>query len=97
MSAVRGDGARVVVSGAVTIDTAPALVAAGGELVQAGATRIDLAAATDIDSAAISLALEWQRVAHAAGRALTIEQAPAAFVKLAKLYGVADLLPAAAR
>lgn len=89
---VRGEGDRLIVSGPVNIDTAPDLVGPGSDLVRGGVRIVDLAGATELDSATISLVLEWQRVGKGG---LKVAAAPAAFVKLAKLYGVADLLPAA--
>ncbi len=89
---LREEGGRLIVSGALTIDSVPELVAAGAEIVRAGATVVDLSDAGEVDSAALSLVLEWRRTAG--DRELRVTGAPAAFDKLAKLYGVADLLPA---
>jgi phospholipid transport system transporter-binding protein len=56
---------------------------------------IDLSAVTDVDSAAVSLLLHWQRAAMAAGHRLLLKQPPASLLSLASLYGVEEFLPLA--
>ena len=83
------DGEALRVDGRVTLDTVPALIDEGTSKL-AGARRIDLGGVTDVDSAAVALALEWQR--QAAGENLAFENVPEAMRNLARLYGVSDLL-----
>jgi phospholipid transport system transporter-binding protein len=54
---------------------------------------IDMAAVTEVDSAAVSLLLHWQRAAMAAGHQLHLKQPPASLLSLAALYGVEEFLP----
>ena len=54
--------------------------------------RIDFAAVTGVDSAAVALLLEWRRMALARGKTLVFENLPANLLALAALYGVADLV-----
>ena len=69
---------------------ASAALDAGRAAIAAGETRIDLSAATDVDSSAVALLLAWQR---AAGRhSLAFEGASPALAELARLYGVGELV-----
>jgi phospholipid transport system transporter-binding protein len=54
--------------------------------------RIDFAAVTGVDSAAVALLLEWRRMAQARGKTLVFENLPPNLLALASLYGVADLV-----
>jgi len=60
--------------------------------VDRGALVIDASALRNFDTAAIAVLLEARRLAKAAGRALSVQGAPAAMVELSGLYGVAGLL-----
>ena len=57
---IRGDGNRFSIDGAITMDNANAILKEGLEKF-AQATEIDLSALTEVDSAAVSLLLEWRR------------------------------------
>ena len=56
--------------------------------------RVDLSGVTDVDSAAVSLLLEWRRQALAAHRRIEYVNLPANLQSLADLYGVSELLAA---
>ena len=62
MIALDGDTLRV--SGAITMDTVPGLVAAGIAHLSRGVVRVDLSGVTEADSAAVALALAWTRAAR---------------------------------
>jgi phospholipid transport system transporter-binding protein len=87
------EGDRLVVSGPVTMDTAPE-VRARGEALMLGrsALVVDLSQVTDMDSSALALALAWLRGAEKAGASLSFAPASQSFRSLADLYGVAALL-----
>ena len=53
---------------------------------------VDLSGITELDSAAVSLLLEWRRGARAANREIDFVNIPANLKSLADLYGVSDLL-----
>jgi phospholipid transport system transporter-binding protein len=53
---------------------------------------VDLSGVTEVDSAAVSLLLEWRRAAAAANRRIAYTNVPANLQSLADLYGVAGLL-----
>jgi len=57
-----------------------------------GDFAVDLAAVTEVDTAAIALLLEWQRQAVARGGRLVFSSVPADIDSLARLYGVDRLL-----
>jgi phospholipid transport system transporter-binding protein len=80
------------VQGPLTIATAAALAKAGQRLFVADSVVVDLAGVTEVDSAAVSLLLEWRRLAHAGGRRIEFIHLPANLTSLAALYGVAELL-----
>jgi phospholipid transport system transporter-binding protein len=54
--------------------------------------RIDFAAVTGVDSAAVALLLEWRRMALERKKTLVFENLPANLLALARLYGVAELI-----
>ena len=94
---IRREGEVLVIDGALTLDTVPGLISAAEEHFRQGVDVIDFAAVTEVDSAAVALALEWVRQAESANVALRLMNLPISMQNLAKLYGVSELLqPAAA-
>ena len=85
-------GDTLQVEGAVTVNTVPALVGAIAEHLQAGANKIDFSGVAEVDSAAVALALEWQRQAASRNLPLSLVNVPEAMKNLANLYGVAALM-----
>ena len=53
---------------------------------------VDLKGVTEVDSAGVSLLLEWRRAASGANRQIEFVHLPANLKSLAVLYGVAELL-----
>jgi phospholipid transport system transporter-binding protein len=90
---VRRDGNRLVLEGAATAGTVAALLDAGAASLRDGVEVVDFGAVTEVDSAAVALALAWLRAAHAAGRTLRFDNLPPALLNLARLYGVDELIP----
>ena len=89
-----GDGNPVQLEGPVTVDTVPRFVDLIRQQLQRGATEVDFSRVTEIDSAAVALALEWHRQAAAKNVPLVLINLPEAMRNLANLYGVAELLAA---
>jgi phospholipid transport system transporter-binding protein len=89
---IRREGAGIVVEGPLNLDSVTPLVEGGAAMIAAGAASVDLAAATELDSSAVALLLEWTRRARSAGRELALVNAPEAFRSLVELYGVGPLL-----
>lgn len=86
------DGNRCSVQGPVNLGNAVELLARGNELFTSPQVTLDLAGVTDVDSAALSLLLEWRREAARNGRSIRYENLPANLQSLAGLYGVAELI-----
>lgn len=87
------DGKRLSVSGAITMDSVPSLLAEGAVLFVPGDLEIDLGRVDEADSAALGLVFEWLRQAHARNASLVFVNLPANLASLATLYGVLDLIP----
>ncbi len=89
---LRREGEILVLEGAVTFDTVAELFSAAEEHFRQGTDAIDFAAVTEVDSAAVALALEWVRRAERANVVLRLVNLPTSMQNLAKLYGVSELL-----
>jgi phospholipid transport system transporter-binding protein len=90
------DGDRIALDGPLNLQTVPAVLRFGLEHFAEGVRIVDFSGVTEVDSSAVGMALEWVRaVPGADGRKLQFLNLPQGFVSLARLYGVADLLPAA--
>lgn len=86
------DADRIELKGPVTLETVPELVALGEPLIRQGSAVVDFANVSDVDSAAVALALEWVRQSESLGNSLTFANLPDAMKNLAALYGVAAFL-----
>ena len=91
----RAEG-RMQVSGAVTIETATALFEEGLKSPANSNLEVDFSQLDKVDSAAVSLMLVWLREARRDNVNLSFSNVPENLSSLAKLYGVADLLPLSA-
>lgn len=83
---------RWKVSGEIGMDNANAILVASNGLVLAENALIDFGQVTEIDTAAVSLILEWQRRAIREKKNLRLVNLPVNLVSLAHLYGVADMV-----
>jgi len=86
------NGDVLFLQGAVTVETVPGLVDAIGDHLRQGAHTIDFSLVAEVDSAAVALALEWQRQAGQLKSVLSLANVPEAMKNLANLYGVSDLM-----
>lgn len=73
-------------------DASQALRAVEAALAAGSPLEVDASALADVDTAAVALLLQAQRLAQARGSAFTLRGAPPKLVALARLYGVASLL-----
>ncbi|HZF20047.1 MAG TPA: STAS domain-containing protein [Burkholderiales bacterium] len=89
---MRVDGDALVLEGALTLASVSGLAGAVRDRLKQGAHVIDFRGVTEVDSAAVALALEWLRQAAESGSALRFINLPGAMQDLAKLYGVSELL-----
>ena len=89
------EGGRCTVQGPLTMRNVTAVLQESASLFRDGDIRVDLSGVTEVDSAAVSLLLEWRRQALAANRRIEYVNLPANLQSLADLYGVSELLAAA--
>ena len=95
--AAAADPATLALPATLTMDEASAtlarlqkaLASSGGG---SGASVLDASALTELDTAALAVLLECKRACAARGQTLGVSAAPDKLVKLAQLYGVAELL-----
>lgn len=90
---IERDGDRFLVKGAVTLDNVLDLLEAGTRLFKDQATIVDFSHATDVDSSALSLMLEWTRRAHRRGAGIRFTNLGESISSLTQLYGIETLLP----
>lgn len=88
------EGDRLLVQGAVTIGTVAALLEQARSLLAQGVAVLDFKGVTEVDSAAVALALECLREARRRKLALSLANLPDAMRNLAELYAVSELLQA---
>jgi len=88
------EGERCRVQGPITMGNVAAVLAESSRLFTSPAVVVDLAGVTDVDSAAVSLLLEWRREAAKANRRIDYTNVPANLKSLAELYGVAHFIGA---
>ena len=92
---IRRDGERMVVSGALTLTNVAAVLGEGNAAIGEGVRTVDLAEVGELDSSALALLLAWLREARRLNRGLAFANLPQGLTAIARLYGVAELLPAA--
>ena len=85
---------RCQVEGPITMGNVTAVLAESARLFEGAAVVVDLAGVTDVDSAAVSLLLEWRRAAAKASRRIDSRTCPPSLTSLAELYGVSHLIGA---
>jgi phospholipid transport system transporter-binding protein len=88
------EGDRLLFDGPVTIATVSALLAQCRALLVPGVAVLDFKGVTEVDSAAVALALECLREARRRELALSLANLPEAMQHLAELYAVSELLQA---
>lgn len=88
------ENGRCTVQGPLTMGNVTAVLEESAPLFTAPQVVVDLSGVTEVDSAAVSLLLEWRRQAQAASRKIEFANLPANLKSLADLYGVSDLVGA---
>ena len=86
------EGDRCIVQGPITIANATAVLAESASVFTAPRLVVDLSRVTEVDSAAVSLLLEWRRAARRAQRHIEFVNLPESLKSLADLYGVSQLI-----
>ncbi|WP_448505494.1 STAS domain-containing protein [Immundisolibacter sp.] len=93
---IKQEDGTIRFSGPLTMSTVNgALLESTPLFAQDGPWDLDLSGVNEVDSAAVSLLLEWVRQAARHGRKLHIKNLPENLQCLVKVYGVKELLPAA--
>ena len=91
---IRREGDRMLVSGALTLSEVAGALRQGNAAIADGVRCVDLAEVGELDSSALALLLAWLREARRLGRELSLANLPQGLTTIARLYGVAELLPA---
>lgn len=86
-------GDRLMLEGRLTMSTVPALYATGLQHLAQDDLLVDWSKVEAVDSAAVSMLLGWSRAAKANQRDLRVTNLPDDLLSLARLYGVAEMLP----
>lgn len=81
------------VSGDILVDNANAVLDESNALEIADDLQIDFSAVNDVDTAALSLLIQWQKRALAANKKVAFRKLPKGLISLAALYGVTDFIP----
>ena len=89
------EGDRCRIDGPLTMANVTGVLEESSRAFRAKDLLVDLSGVTEVDSAAVSLLLEWRRQAFASNRRIEYVNLPSALKSLADLYGVSDLLGAA--
>ena len=87
------DNGRLQVSGRMTVGTVASLTSIAAQAPANTELVIDLQQVEAVDSAAVSLMLLWLREAQRKQVNLCFDHVPENLLSLARLYGVAELLP----
>lgn len=86
-------GDRLMLEGRLTMSTVPALYASGLQYLASEDLLVDWSKVEAVDSAAVSMLLGWSRAAKSNQRDLRVTNLPDDLLSLARLYGVAEMLP----
>ena len=90
---IRREGPRLMISGAVTLGNAAALLEEGRRHIAEGVQTIDLAEVNEMDSALLAVLLAWLRDARGRDKKLSFANLPESLRTIAQLYGVDRLIP----
>ena len=93
----RREGNRLHLDSEVTIQTTARVLSDAAAQVRDGVEVIDFSAVSEVDSAAVALALALVREARQVGRSIEFANLPPALANLASLYAVAEFIPNAGR
>lgn len=90
------DGNKIAVRGSITFNNVVELTQQGIDLIDGHCQVVDLNEVTEVDSSAVSMLLEWLRIAKMRKLDLHFVNLPENLNSLLKLYGLSGIiLPAA--
>jgi phospholipid transport system transporter-binding protein len=87
----------MILSGPAKLPQTRALLEEGLVHVRGGASIVDLAEVSELDSSLLATLLAWIREARSSNGSLKVANLPSGLQTLAQLYGIEDLLPVADR
>ncbi|MDA8110559.1 MAG: STAS domain-containing protein [Betaproteobacteria bacterium] len=90
---IRREGERACVDGPVTLANVTRVLEEGYAQLRSGARIVDLAGVTELDSSLLAALLAWLRDARSRNAELAFANLPEGLTTIARLYGVAELLP----
>jgi phospholipid transport system transporter-binding protein len=90
---IKREGEWMVVQGNLNIETVPAIFETGLQQLASEDLCVDFSQVESVDSAAVSMLLGWSRAAQRVKQGLRVKGLPEDLLNLARLYGVAELLP----
>jgi phospholipid transport system transporter-binding protein len=90
---IRVEGERLFVSGPATLATATQLLQEARAPLEGAVRAVDLGEVTELDSSLLAVLFAWLRAAKQRDRPLALLRLPPDLKSLARLYGVAELLP----
>jgi phospholipid transport system transporter-binding protein len=90
---IKREGEWMLVQGSLNIETVPALFETGLQHLAGEDFQVDFSQVASVDSAAVSMLLGWARAAQRVQHNLRVKGLPENLLSLARLYGVAELLP----
>jgi phospholipid transport system transporter-binding protein len=93
---IRREGDRLFLGGPVTLANVADVLRRGCEELRTGVRTIDLGEVTELDSSLLATLFAWMRAAKANDAELAYANLPEGLMTVARLYGVADLLPSGA-
>ena len=93
---MRRQGDRLFLSGPVTLANVAEVLRQGCDELRAGVRTIDLGEVTDLDSSLLAALFAWIRAAKSNDAEVVFANLPEGLMTVARLYGVAELLPAGA-
>lgn len=86
------DGNKVALSGSITFNNVVELTQQGIDLMDSHCQIIDLTEVTEVDSSAVSMLLEWLRIAKTRKLDLHFVHLPENLSSLLKLYGLSGII-----
>lgn len=90
------DGSKIAVRGSITFSNVVELTQQGIGLIDSHCQVVDLNEVTEVDSSAVSMLLEWLRVAKMRKLDLHFVNLPENLNSLLKLYGLSGIILSAA-
>ena len=90
---IREKDGRLYISGPITLENAMTLREQSEPYFDRSQLLFDFSEVSEVDSAAVSLMLEWSRKARATGCEVRFANLGESITSLTDLYGVEDLIP----